>query len=359
MNGVVGLSSAGRFVAGISCAAILSACATVTRGTNDTWVAETTPPGATVSTSNGYTCTTPCSLKMPRKSQFVAKIAKDGCEPVEATIANKMSGGGGAGMAGNVILGGLIGAAVDAGSGAMLDLAPNPLQVTLTCYGQPPMQAAYGAPSPMVAYAPPSQPAYSTPPSQSAYAAGPPRPAYAPPPQPPAYMEPPPAQPAYEPYQYPPAQSAPPAVPAVNYASVPPPAPAYVEPDIFALAIGPVDALSDDACPASAGPGMNYSFNPGIDYDALKYTCRNQMAQGLYANSADIINRCINPGLRLILERGGMDYDILETQLGFNLSVAELLDAGQFSTMDVDLMASRMEERINNEVRTRWLALCR
>ena len=34
-------------------------------------------------------------------------------------------------MAGNVILGGLIGAAVDVGSGAMNDLRPNPVKVAL------------------------------------------------------------------------------------------------------------------------------------------------------------------------------------------------------------------------------------
>jgi hypothetical protein len=42
-----------------------------------------------------------------------------------------MAGAGGAGMAGNVILGGLIGAVVDANSGATRELVPNPLRVTL------------------------------------------------------------------------------------------------------------------------------------------------------------------------------------------------------------------------------------
>ncbi|MFK7731666.1 MAG: hypothetical protein AB8B48_08615 [Pseudomonadales bacterium] len=35
-------------------------------------------------------------------------------------------------MAGNVILGGLIGAGIDAGTGAMKDLTPNPVQISLT-----------------------------------------------------------------------------------------------------------------------------------------------------------------------------------------------------------------------------------
>lgn len=36
-------------------------------------------------------------------------------------------------MAGNVVFGGLIGAGVDAGTGAMLELVPNPVKVTLEC----------------------------------------------------------------------------------------------------------------------------------------------------------------------------------------------------------------------------------
>ena len=36
-------------------------------------------------------------------------------------------------MAGNIIVGGIIGAAVDAGSGAMNELVPNPVVVELDC----------------------------------------------------------------------------------------------------------------------------------------------------------------------------------------------------------------------------------
>ncbi|MEZ6019030.1 MAG: hypothetical protein R3F17_02720 [Planctomycetota bacterium] len=58
-------------------------------------------------------------------------IELDGYEPVEAALNLKISSEGGAGMAGNIFLGGVIGAAVDAGSGAMYDLTPNPLEITL------------------------------------------------------------------------------------------------------------------------------------------------------------------------------------------------------------------------------------
>ena len=113
----------------------VSGCATVTRSSKDTLVIETNPPGAEVKLSNGQTGETPCSFKLPRKEALIVKIEKLGYVPVEANITPQVSGAGGAGMAGNVCLGGLIGAAVDAGSGAMNDLKPNPVSVNLEKIG--------------------------------------------------------------------------------------------------------------------------------------------------------------------------------------------------------------------------------
>lgn len=121
-----------KFLA-ISAAAIaLAGCTTLTRGTDDTWVVETTPAGASVSTTNGYTCdSTPCAIKMPRNSEFTATIEREGYETVTVQVTHQVSSAGGAGMAGNVLVGGLIGAAIDANSGAMNDLVPNPVVITL------------------------------------------------------------------------------------------------------------------------------------------------------------------------------------------------------------------------------------
>ena len=121
-----------QVIAAAAAAVSLSACATVTRGTNTAWEVQTDPVGARVETSHGHMCaSTPCSIKMPRKSQFTATISKPGYKTVNATVTNKVSGGGGAGMAGNVLVGGIIGAGVDVASGAMLDLTPNPLVVKM------------------------------------------------------------------------------------------------------------------------------------------------------------------------------------------------------------------------------------
>ena len=51
--------------------AAMSACATLTRGTTQQFVVETTPEGAAVKTSAGYNCpSTPCTFSVQRKDAF-------------------------------------------------------------------------------------------------------------------------------------------------------------------------------------------------------------------------------------------------------------------------------------------------
>ena len=117
---------------GVAAAAVsLSACATVTRGTSQKYSIDTTPTAASVSLSTGQTCVSPCNLKLKRKTGFVVKANKDGYQEASAVVDSRIRGGGVAGGAGNIIAGGLIGIAVDASSGAMNDLTPNPLHLTL------------------------------------------------------------------------------------------------------------------------------------------------------------------------------------------------------------------------------------
>lgn len=106
-------------------------CATVTRGTTEVLTVTSTPSGATVSMSNGERCQTPCAVELKRKYPLTVEVCKAGYAPVVTNILSQISGAGGAGMAGNVLVGGIIGAGVDASSGAMRDLRPNPLAVTL------------------------------------------------------------------------------------------------------------------------------------------------------------------------------------------------------------------------------------
>ncbi len=119
-------------VLGLAAAALLSTgCATVTRGTSQDWSVTTEPAGATATLSNGEQCKTPCTLKLRRKFPFSVELCKPGFETVNTQVTSSIKGAGAAGMAGNVLVGGLIGVGVDAGTGANKDLLPNPLAVNL------------------------------------------------------------------------------------------------------------------------------------------------------------------------------------------------------------------------------------
>jgi hypothetical protein len=113
-------------------AAGLTGCATVTRGTTTTFNVTSTPPGAAVKTSTGFSCpSTPCGMKVPRKNEFDVTVSKAGYVSKTQHVRSAVAGGGAAGMAGNLLLGGVIGMAVDGTNGSMNDLTPNPMNVSL------------------------------------------------------------------------------------------------------------------------------------------------------------------------------------------------------------------------------------
>jgi hypothetical protein len=113
-------------------AVLLGGCATITRGTTTTFVVETTPPGAQVKTSTSFWCAaTPCTFRLPRKEAFDVTVSKAGFKSITVHVKSVYAAGGGAGFLGNAVYGGVIGAGVDGASGAMKDLQPNPLRLTL------------------------------------------------------------------------------------------------------------------------------------------------------------------------------------------------------------------------------------
>ena len=120
----------------IAAALATSACATVTRGTKEVFVVETTPSGARVELSTGQTCkATPCAFQVARKSEFTAKISKPGFLTTEHRIITQVAREGAMGMAGNLLAGGFIGAGIGAGvdyyTGAHREFLPNPLVIVL------------------------------------------------------------------------------------------------------------------------------------------------------------------------------------------------------------------------------------
>lgn len=115
----------------LSVAMTLSACASVTRGTRQTFYFLSDPGGATIETSDGYKCETPCKVKLKRKTEFTATVSKPGFKSNTANVESSAHSGGVAGAAGNILAGGVIGIFVDGSNGSMNDLRPNPLKWTL------------------------------------------------------------------------------------------------------------------------------------------------------------------------------------------------------------------------------------
>ncbi len=112
----------------IAVALSVSACGTITRGSTSDVTFNSEPAGAHVQTSIGLTCPqTPCTFPISRKQAFVATFTLDGYEEQQIPVRTDVSGGGAAGFAGNVLVGGLVGMAVDASTGAAMDHSPNPV----------------------------------------------------------------------------------------------------------------------------------------------------------------------------------------------------------------------------------------
>ena len=110
---------------------LLCGCATVTRGTRQTFKIQSTPTGAQVALSNGESCVTPCVLKLKRRPGFTATFTKDEFQDQTIKVDSELHGGGVAAGAGNLLLGGVVGGLVDGSNGSLNSLSPNPLQVTL------------------------------------------------------------------------------------------------------------------------------------------------------------------------------------------------------------------------------------
>ncbi len=101
----------------------LSGCiATTFRGTEEDLAVNTEPPGAAVQISDGETCTSPCSVRLPRNRAVEVKASKDGCNPQSVTVLPRL---GSAAF--------LYGGILDYGSGAVYDLDPNPVKIALIC----------------------------------------------------------------------------------------------------------------------------------------------------------------------------------------------------------------------------------
>jgi hypothetical protein len=125
-------------------AALLGGCGSITRGTTEDVAINSTPIGAKVTTDIGMNCSAPCTLKVPRNKDFTITASAEGYKTSTLFIGRKVSGNGAAGMAGNVLVGGIIGVVVDSSTGAAMDHTPNPAFIVLvkddlSIPGEPPV----------------------------------------------------------------------------------------------------------------------------------------------------------------------------------------------------------------------------
>jgi hypothetical protein len=123
-------------------APVLSACATITRGTTNDIQISSEPSGANVRTSISHSCISPCTIKVGRRDEFQVVFNKDGYKEAVIPVKTQVAGAGVAGMAGNVLVGGVVGVGVDAYTGAAFEHSPNPVHAVLEPLRAEPKAAA-------------------------------------------------------------------------------------------------------------------------------------------------------------------------------------------------------------------------
>jgi hypothetical protein len=106
-------------------------CATVINGTSQDYEMASQPQGAKISLSNGQSCVAPCKISLKRRNDLTATVELDGYKTEKVYIQSRTGGAG----VGNILLGGVIGAGVDASNGSMNSLYPRPLNVKLAASG--------------------------------------------------------------------------------------------------------------------------------------------------------------------------------------------------------------------------------
>lgn len=113
-------------------------CGTVVRGTKQGVRFESTPEGASVKVVRAkkrkteWNCTSPCEIQLSRKRDFDVTYTLAGYKPAQGRLASRLGAKGGAtAIPGNFVAGGGIGFIVDAGTGANMQLKPDPMRAKL------------------------------------------------------------------------------------------------------------------------------------------------------------------------------------------------------------------------------------
>jgi len=130
-----------RLLVSAALAVQLAACASATRGWHEQISIATTPSGAEATITGGelpLACVTPCAVQVKRADDISITFNKPGYESQVVILTREVVTQGAAGFAGNLLLGGVVGMAVDGVSSAAMDHKPNPVIVTLQPVPPPP-----------------------------------------------------------------------------------------------------------------------------------------------------------------------------------------------------------------------------
>lgn len=119
-----------NFILILSVIGLFTSCASLVHGTTQTVNFSSQPSGAKITINDKYFGVTPKLVKLKRrgrlkgepidKKEYVVKIELEGYHPYEMKIKRAVNGW----FFGNVLIGGLVGFIVDAGTGAMYKLKP-------------------------------------------------------------------------------------------------------------------------------------------------------------------------------------------------------------------------------------------
>src|SRR5262249_44746502 len=123
-----------------ACVSALSGCATIVNGTTEKIQLSSAPDGAQATIDGTQTVTTPTTVELSRDDEHTIIFHKDGYQDDTEKLTSSTSGW----IWGNILAGGVVGAVVDAESGAGKKLSSDAVNVALV-----PLVAktAVGAPS--------------------------------------------------------------------------------------------------------------------------------------------------------------------------------------------------------------------
>jgi hypothetical protein len=102
-------------------------CGTIIHGSKQDVVIVSDPKKAQVDIDGQSVGTTPYLARLTRKNNHLVKVQLDGYLPHEVTLSRKLDGW----IFGNILFGGIIGIAVDAGTGSMYRLTPKDINAEL------------------------------------------------------------------------------------------------------------------------------------------------------------------------------------------------------------------------------------